>query len=62
MFKWYIMEVSLLVQNTKPLGLTKLFPVLPHVIEFVLIPNYSFVNWDNALLDPLGVARLNAWD
>ena len=59
--KWDIVEASLQVQHADPLSPPKLHPVLPHVIELVLVFSHLFIDWDNVLAYPVGLSRLNAW-
>ena len=53
-------EASFQIRHTDLLSLPELCPVLPHVIELVLILGRPFINLDGVLAYLVGLPRLNA--
>ena len=54
------MEASPKILHADPLSPPKLYLVLPHVIELVLVIGHQFTDQDNVLADTLGLAKLDA--
>ena len=56
------MEARFEVHYVDPRGLSKLRPILPSVIELVLVLFCLLVHQDYVLSDMVGLARLDTWD